>query len=269
VTVIALASAKGSPGVTTTCLALAAVWPRPVLLAECDPAGGDITAGYLQGQSLGAGGLLELALAARRGLGPDDVVDRCVRLADEVLLLAGLADPAQGAALAGTWPTIVAAFGALGDRTPACDVLVDCGRLGDGGALVELLAGCDLLTLVLRPTLRQVDAARGRLASRRPHLAQAGSAGPEIGLLLTGPGPHSDVEVSRVLGVPVWGALPADPDTAAVLSDGAGRRRGFDRAPLIRAARGVAVRLSRRGEPAPGVPNPVMPGVAQPVGGAG
>jgi hypothetical protein len=269
VTVIALASAKGSPGVTSTCLALAAVWPRPVLLAECDPSGGDITAGYLQGQSLGAGDLLELALAARRGLAPDDVVDRCVRLTDEVLLLAGLTDPGQGAALAGMWPTIGAAFRALGERCPARDVLVDCGRLGEGAGLVELLAGCDLLALVLRPTLRQIDAARGRIANLRRDLEQGGSAGPVIGLLLTGPGPHSDGEVSRVLGVPLWGALPADPDTAAVLSDGAGRRRGFDRAPLIRAARGVAFCLSGRPEAAPGMPYRVEPAVAQPVGGAG
>ena len=39
---IAVAADKGAPGVTTTAVALAAVWPRPVLLAECDPAGGDI-----------------------------------------------------------------------------------------------------------------------------------------------------------------------------------------------------------------------------------
>ena len=34
---ICLVSAKNSPGVTTTAVALAEVWPRPVLLAECDP----------------------------------------------------------------------------------------------------------------------------------------------------------------------------------------------------------------------------------------
>ena len=38
---IAVAADKGAPGVTTASVALAAVWPRPVLLAECDPAGGD------------------------------------------------------------------------------------------------------------------------------------------------------------------------------------------------------------------------------------
>ena len=39
---IAIAADKGAPGVTTACLALSLVWPRPVLLAECDPAGGDV-----------------------------------------------------------------------------------------------------------------------------------------------------------------------------------------------------------------------------------
>ena len=38
--VIALASASGSPGVTTTALGLALLWPRPVLLVEADPTGG-------------------------------------------------------------------------------------------------------------------------------------------------------------------------------------------------------------------------------------
>ena len=41
---VALCSAKGSPGVTTLVCALAAVWPadRRVVVAECDPSGGDL-----------------------------------------------------------------------------------------------------------------------------------------------------------------------------------------------------------------------------------
>ena len=39
---VVLAADKGAPGVTTAAVALAAVWPRPVLLAECDQAGGDL-----------------------------------------------------------------------------------------------------------------------------------------------------------------------------------------------------------------------------------
>ena len=45
--VVALASASGSPGVTTTALGLALLWPRPVLLVEADPTGGSRLAGRL------------------------------------------------------------------------------------------------------------------------------------------------------------------------------------------------------------------------------
>jgi len=41
-TLIAVAAGKGSPGVSITALVLAAVWPRPAVLAECDPSGGDL-----------------------------------------------------------------------------------------------------------------------------------------------------------------------------------------------------------------------------------
>ena len=48
--VVALASASGSPGVTTTALGLALLWPRPVLLVEADPTGGSgLLAGYFRG----------------------------------------------------------------------------------------------------------------------------------------------------------------------------------------------------------------------------
>ncbi|MCP5854114.1 hypothetical protein NL323_29700, partial [Klebsiella pneumoniae] len=39
---IVLGAAKGAPGVTTAAVALAAVWPRSAVVAECDPSGGDL-----------------------------------------------------------------------------------------------------------------------------------------------------------------------------------------------------------------------------------
>ena len=39
---IALFSAKGSPGVSTTAMLTAALWPRPSILVDADPMGGDI-----------------------------------------------------------------------------------------------------------------------------------------------------------------------------------------------------------------------------------
>src|SRR4029077_2102430 len=73
---IAVASDKGAPGVTTASVVLAAVWPRPVLLAECDPAGGDLLyrfPGADRGRLCPGRGLLSLAVAARRGLRPEQI----------------------------------------------------------------------------------------------------------------------------------------------------------------------------------------------------
>ena len=61
--VIALTSASGSPGVTTTTPGPGDVWPRPVLLVEADPTGGSgILAGFFRGTREYDGGLIELAL---------------------------------------------------------------------------------------------------------------------------------------------------------------------------------------------------------------
>ena len=44
----ALTSPGGSPGVTTAALALAFTWPGSVIVAECDPAGGAVLAGFAE-----------------------------------------------------------------------------------------------------------------------------------------------------------------------------------------------------------------------------
>ena len=73
---IVLASAWGSPGVTTTALGLTFNWPRPVLLVEADPTGASgVFAGYFRGAGAHrrpyrpgpgpAAGTLAEALAAR------------------------------------------------------------------------------------------------------------------------------------------------------------------------------------------------------------
>ena len=41
--VIAFFSSKGAPGTTTAAMLAASLWPRPALLADCDPAGGDLS----------------------------------------------------------------------------------------------------------------------------------------------------------------------------------------------------------------------------------
>ncbi len=65
---IVLASASGSPGVTTTALGLTLNWHRSILLVEATPDGASaVFAGYFRGTHKPTGGLINLALAQRDG----------------------------------------------------------------------------------------------------------------------------------------------------------------------------------------------------------
>src|ERR1700716_3587109 len=66
---VAVVSVKGSPGVTTFSVALAARWPAPArtLLVEADPSGGDVGVRFSLASTPG---LVSLAAAARRSDDP-------------------------------------------------------------------------------------------------------------------------------------------------------------------------------------------------------
>src|SRR6185437_14252689 len=136
---IAIASDKGAPGVTTAALALAAVWPRPVLLAECDQAGGDLVYRF---PAAGGGhldprrGVLSLAVVARRGMQPQQVWEHVQKLHGGLDVLAGVTNAEQGAGLSLLWGPIGKALASM----PQADVIADCGRLGADGPLYDLLA---------------------------------------------------------------------------------------------------------------------------------
>lgn len=244
---VALVSAKGSPGVTTAALALAMVWPRRVLVAECDPAGGEILAGYLQAQTPPTGGLLGAAMALRRGQ-PGDLVEHAVGLdeAGDRLLLAGLRDPAQAATVAPLWPLLADAFTGLQAQDPPTDVLADCGRLSSAGELAGLLVRADVVALVLRPTLPAVAAAQPRVAVLRRRLTEDTGIADQLGLLLVGDAPYPVGEVAAALGVPVLAVFAEDPRAARVLAGETGADRGFARSALVRSARSASERLHAR-----------------------
>ena len=66
VAIIAMVSAKGSPGVSTTAFACTLSWNGRTVLAECDPAGGSVLTGYLSSLEIPPIGMLPLAAAALR-----------------------------------------------------------------------------------------------------------------------------------------------------------------------------------------------------------
>lgn len=227
---IALVSAKGSPGVTVSALAFTLAWPGGSLLAECDPAGGDVLAGYLRGELDAQRGLAQLAVAELRGRLRDEFARQLVDLETprrERLLLPGVRDPAQSATVAPVW-------GAIADQLRGADreVIVDCGRLATGHFGWPLLAVADRVLLVVRGDLPSVSHAVPAVALLHRELAETGDPA-RLGLLVVEVGPYPAVEVADRLQVELAASLPADARTARALSHGGSVHR---RSPLIRAA---------------------------------
>ncbi|WP_308169830.1 MinD/ParA family ATP-binding protein [Acrocarpospora catenulata] len=252
---IVLAADKGAPGVTTAATALGAVWPRPVLLAECDPAGGDL-AYRLPGADGGvlnpARGLLSLGAVARRGLHAEQILEHTQKLVGGLDVLAGLANGEQAAGLTWLWGPLGRSLAAL----PHTDVLADCGRLGAHPEVNELLAAADQVVLFTRPSLDHVAHLRERLALLKRPVGVVVIADPRSYRA-------SLDEVRRIVSgweVSFVGGLAYDPKGAELLRGQWGGR--LDRSLLIRTARELANRLAGRvaPEPEPGPDQGPVPG---------
>jgi hypothetical protein len=232
-TVVALASVKASPGVTTSMLALAATWPdhQQLLLVEADPDGGSLAARTgLPSEP----GLTTLATIGRRSL-PAGELDRHTQpLPGGLPVLVGPAD-ADHAHRA--LHLVAERLATELHQQPDRDVVIDCGRLRTGSPAAPLAAGAELLVLVARPRLDELQHLRTAL----PRLTAAGH---RPVLLLVGERPYPPPEVAAVLGVPVLPSLPHDPAAADLLTGRRARAGRLDRTPLLRAARAVADQLT-------------------------
>ena len=267
---IAIAADKGAPGVTTAAVALTAVWPRPILLAECDPSGGDLVyrfraadGGHLDPRR----GVLSLAIAARRGMSPQQAWEHVQKMQGGMDLLAGVTNAEQGAGLNTLWGSV----GRLLANLPQADVIADCGRLGVHGPVYDLLAEAALVVLVTKAGVGDVIRLRDRAA------ALAGAAGgrgrgTRVGVLVVAePKRLSSAlgEVQHVLNqgnVPaaVIGGLPDDPQSAKQFRDGQVGK--LNKSLLVRAARELANQLvsGLPGQPPPPPAQPQLQPPAQP-----
>lgn len=230
-TLVALLSAKHSPGVTTAALALAATWPdgRRVLVAECDPAGGDLAA--CQGLPLEPG-ITSLAASNRHGFDPTTLPTHTQYLASGTEVLVG---PTSADHAAAALSALAAQVGPVLQDVPYTDVLADCGRVDRNGPTWPLVARADIVILVTRPNLAGVEHARSRLRV----LDQLCS---RPVLLLVGESPYPVAEVAASLGCEVVGVLADDPTAADALLAGRSGRR-LSRSLLLRSTRTVAEAL--------------------------
>lgn len=239
--VVSLCSAKGSPGVTTSALALTLAWPRRVLLVEADvTAGSAVLAGHLEGRRTHDRGLLGLALALRRtgDLSEEALWEQTLDLGDGRSLMPGLSDPVQATQLATVWE-------ALADRLPLLsdvDVLIDLGRLGTTFEATCLIETSDVVAAVCRCALPDTYA----LTRRLPSLLRRARPG-ATRLLTIGPrDPYPPREIARKLGLPLLHEFPEDPAMAAFLSHGRGTPRRRSASPLLTAAAVLAAELCTR-----------------------
>ena len=239
---IGLASAKGSPGVTTLARVLAAVWPTDTVLADCDPAGGDLAlvARTPSGDVLDPErGLLSLAADARRGLDAADVSEHVQTVAGGLPVLVGVSVPEQMAGLGPVWPSLAG----LLRRLPGANVVADLGRLVPGSPVMPLVQACDAMALVVRPSLEGFGHLRERL---RWLVAQERlpGGGPALGVVVVAqPGDRrSAADLGRLLAhsgldVPVLGTIAHDARAAEIVQ---GRvDRPVSRSLLVRSTRSL------------------------------
>lgn len=234
---LAVVSAKHSPGATTTAAALAtaATDDGPALLVEADPAGGDLAARHRL--SLDPS-LVSLAAAGRHRAELDaSLDDHCQPLpAGPAVLLAPTSPSQTNAALRSLCPQL---FDTLTRR--AGTVVVDGGRWPADGAATPLIEAADTILLVARPNLEGVEHVRARLgAVADPALRR------RIAVVLVGDRPYPPDEVAGVVAVEVAGVIALDGRGVRALEDGA-TGAALRRSALIRSARTVLGNVSHLG----------------------
>ena len=162
---------KGSPGATTTALALAAAWPRPVMLAETDPSGGDLVYRLRAAGALldSRAALSSLATAVADSAPSPDVIAAHTQRADGGLpVLLGPPNQDQAAILAPLWPVLGPALARHTDtRGQTLDVIADCGRLTHDSPALALLPYAARTVMVTRTSTESLAHLRDRAA----HLA--------------------------------------------------------------------------------------------------
>jgi hypothetical protein len=272
---IAIAADKGSPGVTTASVALAAIWPRPVLLAECDPSGADLA--YRLPAANGGPldprrGLLNVAVAARRGLAPHQVWEHVQKLHGGLDILAGVSGAEQGAGLELLWGAVGKVLAAV----PQADVIADCGRLGTDGPIYDLLAEASSVLLLTRATVGEVIRLRDRATALATALGKRGRPAIRINVVVVADYKNIGFAVEQVGqalrqgGAPghVIGGLAYEPKSAEQLRGEWGGK--LDKSMFIRTARAIAADLMaglpELAQPALANPGLAQPGLARPNG---
>jgi hypothetical protein len=231
---VTLCSAKGSPGVTTLTCVLGAVWPsdRAVVVAECDPSGGDLAGRFGLSARLG---MTSLVLAERQRV--EQTSDWRKHLQQlpgglDVLVAPAGADSAMALDHELGMSSSVLAPGDW-------DLLADCGRLLPGAVGQErMIRTADVVLVLVRPDVAGV--AHARWATSR--IGELSSFPPSV--VIVGTGVFTPAEVGEELDVNVLGTAPFDPRAASMAAGAPGTAREFVRSGLVGFAREIVSSLT-------------------------
>lgn len=224
-TVVALGSARGAPGVTATALSLAAAMAG--VLVEADVAGGVLAARYGLGREPG---LTTLVASARAGAGSEGWRDHA-QSAGGVPVLVG---PESAATAFAFWERAGDRLGRVLERLDVT-VVVDLGRLV---TTIPMAGSIDVALLVVTPQAEH-------LLSASQRIVELGRAARAVGVVVAGDGPYRPAEIAASLGVDLFGVVPHDRRGAAALEGRGGGARIVARSRLARA--GVELATSVHG----------------------
>ncbi len=241
---VTVMSAKGAPGTTTTAMLLASLWPRPSILVDADPLGGDVALRLpgADGRALDRDrGLLSLLPSARRGLLPEMVAQHAQTVRGGQPVLAGLAGPEQATAVGPLWGTLATTFA----RIPDVDVVVDAGQVHAQSPHLPLVLRSDCLVWVYRPTASSVLHTRRRIEGLTEQLRDLPA---EIGVVAVA-GHRDQTEwaqgAATLVGDRPWlrsfGAVSLDPKAVVMFHGGEVFRP--ERSLLVRSGRALVADL--------------------------
>lgn len=232
-TIISFVSASGSPGVTTTALAVASAWPVDRLLIEADPSGGVLTTRF-EAAKLDST-LSEIAVGSKRSLTKEAVWRYARELPGEVPVCLA---PPSGALVESALRSGGQMFPEALRRT-GIDVLIDAGRFNPDSAALPLIKGSDVILMVCESTAEHLNVAQHPLTWLLQNCVETHT----IAWLLVGETQYSAAQVNYAYKIPVFGIM-ADDRTGANALRGIGTERSWRRSPIRRSATTLADQLS-------------------------
>lgn len=248
---LAVCSDKGSPGASTTALALASAWASPAVLVEADPYGGDLAIRLRtrSGAALPeAPTVLTVASAARTSESAALIPRYAQHVNDQLSVVPGhlIAEQLSGIA---DWEPFAATLSA--SRLP---VVADLGRLHAASPVLPVAARADVVLVVGRPDTGAVIRIRERLNRLVPALAAHRGSPPRMFPVLVSPNRHGSADAAdlrRILSeTPVGplivgtGFVALDPGAVRRLEAGETASGRLARTLLLRTARTLASQVA-------------------------